>query len=304
MAAMALVPADDGSLMGRLRIVARSIRAGQEVALDAAWQGVTEALPAWLTLDPTHFELVADWALSATYAEAASVAGDHASELLDGPTELALDDVRLHLGRPTATTEERAILATARLEGFDAAYRPFFQRGLIAAFLGSTPDEQGRLLTERRDDLLDVPADVVASVADPEVASDRSGENLLVLARRGLDQRALASMASPGELARLAGELVHTEGADGLLALAKLGAVLASTPEALATALFHASVSSAMTGDVESGADMLRDARRTHQEAVNALIPSLLAWTAARPELAALAPVLAEPLAADAEPGD
>ncbi|MGI8776360.1 MAG: AAA family ATPase [Acidimicrobiales bacterium] len=294
----ALLVAGDVALEGRLHAAARSCRTLSAAAFDAAWQIANGDQPDWLTLDPADLDRVTGWVRTATYEQAFAFAGEHGPALLAGQTELALTELGLLVGNPGATSEERSILDEARRSGFEVAYRLFLRRELVIAFLRGDPATQIGLLVDRRAELLDIEPEVVDSVIEPGVATNQSGAALLTLAGQDLDQRTAAAVTaiSPVELASLTDDLVRDGNAGALLAVSQVAASLASGDQALAGAYLYASVASTLAGDPARAADLLRSARRIHQETVTGLVPTLLTWTARRPELAVLASVLGEAL--------
>src|SRR5207244_11624195 len=69
----------------------------------AAWQAGSGGLPGWLTIDTGHLDLVGRWVVTKTYGEAAALVREHAQSLLEGPTELALEEMGLLLGDRKST---------------------------------------------------------------------------------------------------------------------------------------------------------------------------------------------------------
>jgi hypothetical protein len=295
---------DDYEMHGRLHGTARAIREEGQREFDAAWQAASGGLPGWLILDTAYLDLVGRWVVTKTYGEAAALAREHAQSLLEGPTELALEEIGLLLGDPAATAEEREILTEARERGFEAAYLPYVTAELVRSYLAADLDAQVQNLREHRGLLLsDASAEILEDLTYPDQPTHISGSALLTLARHGLERQAMVSLASTEARSELVDALVGPPDAEALLAFGQLLATVAVDEPAMATSLFYAALALVLGGESDRGAEALRDARRTHDETVQALVPTLVRLAALQPPLASLAAVLSEHLSPESSDG-
>jgi len=281
---------------GRLHQVARSCRAAAPGDFDDAWRARAGEVPSWLALDSAVIDIAIEWVQTRTYVAAFPVATAQRQVLVSDATDLALTEVDLLLGREDATREERSILGVARERSFEEAYAPYLRREAMVAFLDADLTMQAELLQSQRHSLLEVGPQEVAGVLATDRASHHAGAALLTLARQDLDEEALSALGSAGLLAELAGQLVSGGDGESLLALRQLLGAVTVEPAHVAVALFHAAVAKVLASETQPGIELLREARRADDQAVSGLVPTLLTWTGQRPELAVLAPVLAEHL--------
>jgi len=294
-----LLPAGELILTGRLHQAARSCRSEAPDIFDSAWLARLGEVPDWLTLDSALLGRVIEWMETPTYAAAFAVTREHEQVFLRGATDLALTELALFLGEPEAVEQQRTILKLARENGFDVAYAPYLRREEMLGYLESDSATQADLLRSRRASLLDVGSEELANIVATDRLTHLAGVALLGLARQDLDQEALQAVSSPEHLADMARQLVSVGDGQALLALSQLLASVAVDLAQVAAAFFHAAIGQVLAEETESGIEFLREARRTDDGTVKSLFATLLTWTGLRPELAVLAPVLAESLPAE-----
>jgi hypothetical protein len=283
---------------GQLHDVARSCRAERPSDFEDAWKAAAGEIPAWLILDPDFLEFVAEWVVTPTYSAACSFAKEHAAELLDGQTDLALDELNLRVGDITATTDEQSVLAEARERGFEEAYGPYLARELVQDYLDNDLNTQTQYIRDHQSELLDNENFIEAlnQLFDENDPRHRSGIALVELAKGRLLEEALPALSDHTQFAVLATQAALGSDPDPVLALSWLAQASSTDGPTVAAALFFGAVGSVLSAQTELGADQLRDARRVHNATVQGLIPTLLQLTATHTELAVLAPVLSEPL--------
>ena len=219
------------------------------------------------------------------------------SELLDGETELALDELDLRAGEISATANERGILAEARDGDSEEAYRPYLALELAEDYLAGDLSMQTQYVRDHASELLDNEEFMKAlgQLLDENNPSHRSGIALLELAESRLLEQALTVLGDRSQFAALAGQTVLGSDPGPVRALSWLALATSTDQPTVAAALFYEAVASVLSAQTETGADQLRSARRVHNTTVQSLVPTLLQLTAIHPEMAVLAPVLSEP---------
>ncbi|MGI9002670.1 MAG: AAA family ATPase, partial [Pseudonocardia sp.] len=143
---------DDRGLLGAAHDTARSHRAAGPASWDAAWvrAGGGEP-PDWVTVDPGLLAVVRAWIDTPSYEDERDHLATH-PELLASDIGTAVEEALLRIDENDAD-RYRQILAHARAEGVDAAYRPLFLILLAAGFAVADPAKQRELPTTRRDEL-------------------------------------------------------------------------------------------------------------------------------------------------------
>jgi hypothetical protein len=140
-----------------------------------AWSAVTEAaMPEWVQLTDDDIRVVIDWINTTTWAESRDYLNEHTDRMTAATTDSVLDEIALKA--PTEVIEQhRALLAAARSQGADAAYRRFLLTDTLREWL-VTPDWQSsRAFLLSHTGLLDqdVPsllADFGGGTLDPSIA--------------------------------------------------------------------------------------------------------------------------------------
>jgi hypothetical protein len=289
-------PGDEG-LHGLLHDIARMRRAEDLEAFDAVWREATGEVPDWLSLDGTHLDLVSAWVDTATYADEAAFAEDHAMALLGGPTALALRELGLLAGDADAHAREAAILVAARDLGFAAVYEPIVANELVGAFLAATPEEQLAMLDARRDELVAAAARAALDRLTSEGRGDGGlGAGLLRLAAHDLDHRTLEALSDDTTLAGLVDDLVGQGRVDVITALGQTIYYSAADERRAAIGLVTFACALSLADATDEATKMLLSARRIDDAAVQAFFPRLASLIAVQPRLAVLVPVFAEPL--------
>ncbi|HEX7134064.1 MAG TPA: tetratricopeptide repeat protein, partial [Iamia sp.] len=278
------------SLLALAHNGARVRRAEEPDEFDAAWEAATGDVPAWLTLDHDHLSLVMTWVSTPTYAEAHAVAGRHAEALLSPATDLALSEFAIVAG-DDAVAHEHQVLAVARAEGFDIAYRPFLAREEVRRFLDADFEGQMALLAANRSALVDPSA----QRALVELGATGPGVALLALAVAGHDREAVAAL--DGLFASsLVADLAGAGDGAPLVALGELAVSRATTMSAAVAGLVVAALGFQLVGVATVAVDAVHQARRLDQSEVDALAAHLFPLYAAQPALAALATAFTDPL--------
>jgi len=163
---------DDRDLLDTAHDIARSHRAANLENWDAAWVGAGGSeTPGWVTVDPGLLAAARAWIDTPTYQEERDHLTAH-PELLAPDTVAAVEEALLRVDENDAVQHQQ-ILARARAEGVDAAYRPVFLILLADQFADADPAEQRGLLTTRRAELLD---DLVRDYLNECGEADETGE--------------------------------------------------------------------------------------------------------------------------------
>lgn len=219
-------------------------------------------------------------------------------ELLDDTFDVAVNEALLQVSEADASryTDLRTM---AQSDGIEAAYRPLFLAVLAQQFTFSAPQEQQRLLTDRRTDLLDDQSlaylnQLVQEVQDndkPAVAVA-----LLHLARAKSDDflaEVFAALDNAGTFAALLHAAAGEPDATIVRSLAVVALHAAQTDEEAADAVFHLAIAAAIDED-DTAPSLLRQALQQAPGNRNTWISRLAELGATHPAVLTLIPTLTE----------
>ncbi|MDX3559250.1 tetratricopeptide repeat protein, partial [Streptomyces europaeiscabiei] len=272
--------ADDGyEILGVLHSAGRRHRAaaGPE-AFDEVWREHTGAEPpAWLSVDADLVAAAQVWVETETYTAERDHLAAH-PELLTPEADSAVDEVLLLVGQEAQ--RYRDIRQVAQNDSVESAYRPLLLTILAQEFAVADPPSQRRLLSERREDLLD---DIVLDVLSRLVA-DSTPENtptftqaqaLLQLAQLGEHGPALDALEDPSRFPELLQEHARRPDPAPLHPTAVLALTAATSAQLAATAVFHLAVATVLSGDTDQADQLLISAHGLLPEAGAAWINEL-----------------------------
>ncbi|MEU5193387.1 hypothetical protein AB0G86_04895, partial [Streptomyces scabiei] len=272
--------ADDGAeFLGALHSEGRRHRAAADPeGFDEAWREHTGAEPpAWLSVDADLVAVAQVWVETKTYAAERDHLAAH-PELLTPDADSAVDEVLLLIGQEAQ--RYRDIRQAAQNDGVESAYRPLLLTILAQEFAFADPPSRRRLLSERREDLLD---DIVLDVLSRLVA-DSTPQNspkftqaraLLHLAQLGEHAPALDALEDPSRFPELLQELARRPDPAPLHPAAVLALTAATSPQLAATAMFNLAVATVLSGDTDQADQLLNSAYGLLPEAAPAWINEL-----------------------------
>jgi tetratricopeptide (TPR) repeat protein len=157
-----------------------------------AWQSHThEPIPAWLSLTEKDARLIVNWMSMPTWTTSRDFLIAHEEQLLASATNAVLDELEVNLtgsdqlGMRSMLDELRAILATAREQGIDAAYEHLLVGDTLDEWIESPSWEASHAFLQAHPELLGEDALRLLSGSDDEQPDPtiKLHRSLLVLAR-------------------------------------------------------------------------------------------------------------------------
>ncbi len=295
LAALALAPAARRDLLADVHATARQLRGRGASWFDAAWREATgEALPAWLALESEHVKRVEQWLAASPATASRQFFAEHAGELLAESTDLALEEIALGFRHPSEIEGFRQLLAQARADGVDEAYRPLLARDLVIQWMAADLAAKRSLLAERREELLGDGAAVLATLQEQHPDDPNLGVHaaLLALARSGQEDSAFAALGDPTHIPELLANLARRDEIAALEALASLGLFVDVPPAVQAVVWFHRAVTLALRSQAELALEALREARRLDSGQVTDWLGLLVELSPKYPEVVVLSQAL------------
>ncbi len=294
----AVTQEQDRSLVDAAHSAARRHWAANPEPWGQAWIDIDHSpLPPWLTLDPEMFDAASGWITTASYEDEYDYLTAH-PELLDDTFEVAVNEALLQVSEDDASryTELRTM---AQSDGIEAAYRPLLLAVLAEEFTFSGPQEQQRLLTDRRTDLLDD----LSSAHLNQLAQDVQDNGkpavalaLLHLARTKSDDflgEVFAALDNAGTFVDLLHTVAREPDATIVRSLAVVALHAAQTDEEAADAAFHLAIAAAIDED-DTAPSLLRQALQQAPDNRNTWISRLAELGATHPAVLTLIPILTE----------
>ncbi len=284
---------EDPGLIRTLHDLARTHRQADSTRFDACWvNAVGSPAPGWLTVEPALLETADAWLTTPTYTDERNHCAAH-PELLDKTADTAIDEALLTLST-TDAERYRHIRDTARSAGVDVAYRPILLHTLAVDFARADLTTKRHLLTSSRQDLLTT--EVNAALANLNTGDDPLAliaAPLLALARVNADTQVLDALEHRDQFPDLLHQTATAADPTALLPTAACAATAADSKTRAALALFYAAVAHVLAGADQDAAATLGQARGLDPDQTTTWLVLLASITAAHPEAAALAPLLA-----------
>ncbi len=284
---------ENPGLIRALHDLARRHRQTDSTRFDTCWVNVAgDPAPGWLTVEPALLKTADAWLAAPTETDERDHCAAH-PELLDQTADAAVDEALLLVS--TADAERyRHIRDTARTDGVDAAYRPILLHEFAVDFASADLTTKRHLLTSRRQDLLTT--EVNAALVKLNTGDDPLSliaAPLLALARIDADTQVLDAIEHPDQFPDLLHQTATAAEPTALLPTAACAFAATDTEAEAALALFYAAVAHVLANANEDAAATLGQARSLDPDQVTTWLFLLTSITAAHPEAAALAPLLA-----------
>jgi tetratricopeptide (TPR) repeat protein len=295
--AEALMAGDMSEARYHVHAMCRSRRADRPAEFDRRWQEASGERPApWLRLPAEDLEAVRLWVATPTRAAERDYLLAH-PDLVDAEsTTMALDELELLVGEQGSTAHYREMVARAKVDGIEAAYRMSLVDELLAQWVASDIEASKEFLTERNSELLAATAvqRMATWVQDyPEVPEVAWHGALLALASRGLESKALDALATPGSFPGLLDDLTRSGDIEALADAATLAETFANEHDlARAAARFARGIALAVRGNPGEATELVALAGREAPAAIPGWLALLVEIVPRFPAVASLSAAL------------
>lgn len=289
--AQSLIDTDDQTNTWGIHALCRKQRALNPQVFDAAWATCSGGKPPpWLTLDPELLDTFSEWhdlLLEGSYALSRQLLAQQVGELTLASGMVALDEIALVLGDPSAIIPYKDLLNRIQEEGLDSAYTPLLSAQLLGRWMEADVAAARTILAEQREEIL---GDGVAHVLHERLEQNPgnwrflAAQALLELAREDKQELALRGIEDPHQAPEILSQLAHNNQATLLSNVSLVLMVHLDDEHLVANARFHYAVACALQGAAESALQWMAEARRLDQGQTSAWGNLLLALLKFRSE--------------------